>query len=92
MIKTVAASALALAMFATSAAALTVTNKSSKEQKIGIDLGNSERVETIAAGKGLKVEDCKDACGFTGPWGYSHMAKTGEDFAFDEKGMTPAGS
>jgi hypothetical protein len=92
MIKTVAASALALAMFATSAAALSVTNKSSKEHKIGIDLGATERVETIAAGKALKVDDCKDGCGFTGPWGYSWMAKTGEDFTFDDKGLTPAGS
>lgn len=92
MLKTIAVAALALTFAAPSAFALTVTNKTSKEHKIGIDMGAKERVETIAANKSLKVDGCKDGCGFTGPWGYSWMAKEGENFAFDAKGIVAAGS
>ena len=72
----VAAAAFALAMTGT-ASAVTVKNTSSGDFTIGIDYGNSEKVETIAAGKEVKF-DCKDDCGVTGPWGFSWMAK-GDD-------------
>jgi len=71
-----AAAALALAM-TVPASAVTVKNTSSGEFTIGVDMGNSEKIETIAAGKDVKL-DCKDGCGITGPWGFSWMAK-GDD-------------
>ncbi|MFA5901641.1 MAG: hypothetical protein WC829_21285 [Hyphomicrobium sp.] len=71
-----AAAALALAM-TVPASAVTVKNTSSGEFTIGVDMGNSEKIETIAAGKDVKL-DCKDGCGVTGPWGFSWMAK-GDD-------------
>jgi len=94
MLKTVVGSVLALGLMASSASALVVTNKDKADHKIGIDMGHNERVETIAAGKTLDLsKDCVDGCGLTGPWGYSWMAKTGEDFAFDaEKGIMTSGS
>lgn len=92
MIKTLAAALIALSLTATGAAALTVTNNTSKEHKIGIDMGTKEKVETIAAGKSVKVQGCDEACGLTGPWGYSRMVKTGEDFAFDDDGIVSSGT
>lgn len=71
-----AASALALAM-TVPASAVTVKNTSAGEFTIGVDFGNSEKIETIGAGKEVKL-DCKDGCGVTGPWGFSWMAK-GDD-------------
>jgi hypothetical protein len=71
-----AAAALTLAI-AGPAAAVTVKNTSAGEFTIGVDLGNEEKVETIAAGKEVKVE-CKEGCGVTGPWGFSWMAKPGD--------------
>lgn len=71
-----AAAAVALAMTGP-ASAVTVKNTSSGEFTIGVDLGNEEKVETIAAGKEVKVE-CKDGCGVTGPWGFSWFAKPGD--------------
>ncbi len=71
-----AATAFALAL-AGPAAAVTVKNTSSGEFTIGVDLGNEEKIETIAAGKEVKI-DCKDGCGVTGPWGFSWMAKPGD--------------
>ena len=72
----IAAAALAMAV-AGPAAAVTVKNTSAGEFTIGVDLGSSEKIETIAAGKEVKL-DCKDGCGVTGPWGFSWMAK-GDD-------------
>lgn len=71
-----AAAAVALAM-AGPAYAVTVKNTSAGEFTIGVDLGNEEKVETIAAGKEVKVE-CKEGCGVTGPWGFSWFAKPGD--------------
>lgn len=76
LITAAAAAAFALALTGT-ASAVTVKNTSSGEFTIGVDLGNEEKVETIAAGKEVKL-DCKDGCGVTGPWGFSWMAK-GDD-------------
>jgi len=59
------------------AAAVTVKNTSDGEFTIGVDLGNTEKVETIGAGKEVKL-DCQDGCGVTGPWGFSWMAKSGD--------------
>ena len=70
------AAAVVLAM-AVPAQAVTVKNTSAGEFTIGVDLGDTEKVETIAAGKEVKLE-CKDGCGVTGPWGFSWMAK-GDD-------------
>lgn len=52
------------------AGAVTVKNASAGEITIGIDYGDSEKIETIAAGKSVKFE-CKELCGVTGPWGFS---------------------
>ena len=68
-----AAAALVLAI-ASPAFVVTVKNTSSGEFTVGVDLGNEEKIETIAAGKEVKL-DCKDGCGVTGPWGFSWMAK-----------------
>lgn len=93
MFKTVMASICALGLMAGSAMAVTVTNKTGKDHKIGIDMGDKERVETIGAGKVLDLKgECADGCGFTGPWGYSWMAKGNENFAFDDKGIVPGES
>ena len=91
--KSVMLAALALALSASSASALTITNKGKSDHRIGIDMGDKERVETIAAGKSLSLKsECNDGCGFTGPWSFSWMAKTGENFAFDDKTILPGGS
>jgi hypothetical protein len=74
--------AAALALLATPAAAVTVKNTSSGEFTIGVDLGSSEKVETIAAGKSVEI-DCKDGCGVTGPWGFSWMAKGNDVISSD---------
>jgi hypothetical protein len=71
-----AAAAFAVAT-AVPALAVTVKNTSSGEFTVGVDLGNEEKVETIAAGKDVKV-DCKDGCAVTGPWGFSWFAKPGD--------------
>lgn len=93
MLKQLTASILALAMSAGAASALVVTNAASEDHKIGIDMGQEERVETIAAGKSVDLsESCQNGCGLTGPWGYSYMAKTGEDFSFNAEGITKSGS
>ena len=75
-ISAAAAATLVLAI-ASPAFAVTVKNTSAGEFTIGVDLGNEEKVETIAAGKEVKL-DCKDGCGVTGPWGFSWFAKPGD--------------
>ena len=70
------AATFALALTGT-ASAVTVKNTSSGEFTIGVDLGDTEKVETIGAGKEVKL-DCKEGCGVTGPWGFSWMVK-GDD-------------
>lgn len=93
MLKTALASILALGLMSGTASALVVTNNDSAEHKIGVDMGNEERVETIAAGGTVDLsKSCQKGCGITGPWGYSRMAKTGEDFAFDKNGVVASGS
>jgi hypothetical protein len=76
LLSAAAAAALALAV-ASPAFAVTVKNTSSGEFTIGVDMGSTEKVETIAAGKEVKI-DCKDGCGVTGPWGFSWFAKDGD--------------
>ena len=71
-----AVAALTVAIAGPSAAA-TVKNTSDGEFTIGVDLGNTEKVETVGAGKEVKI-DCKDGCGVTGPWGFSWMVKDGD--------------
>lgn len=71
-----AATALVLALTGP-AGAVTVKNTSSGEFTIGVDLGNTEKVETIGAGKSVEI-DCENGCGVTGPWGFSWMA-SGKD-------------
>lgn len=94
MFKAISLSIATTAMLTTGAAALVITNKDAAEQKIGVHMGNKQRVDTIAAGKTLDLsKDCADGCGLTGPWGFSWMAKTGEDFGFDsKKGIIKPGS
>jgi hypothetical protein len=90
MARRIAASIIALAFTASSALALTITNKSGKEETVGIDYGNSEKVETVAPGKSVKIDGCDEECGVTGIWGYSWMAKTGDTLVFDENGLKPS--
>jgi hypothetical protein len=72
----------ALALLATPAAAITVKNSSAGEITIGIDMGDKEKVETVAAGKSVKF-DCKGGCGVTGPWGFSWMASGDDEIETD---------
>jgi hypothetical protein len=82
--KLLAAAAAAALVFAAAipAYAVTVKNTSTGEFTIGVDMGASEKVETIAAGKSVEV-DCKDGCGVTGPWGFSWMAKGNDVISSD---------
>ncbi|WP_072391596.1 hypothetical protein [Hyphomicrobium sp. CS1GBMeth3] len=77
--------AIAAVLIATPAAALTIDNQDAAELKVGIDEGETEHVETIAAGKaGDLSAKCKDGCGLTGPWGFSWMAETGDKLTFKD--------
>lgn len=79
--KVMKASALTLAamLFAAPAMALTIENQDADELKFGIDEGNTEHVETVAAGAtGDFTDKCKDGCGLTGPWGFSWIAAAGD--------------
>ncbi len=59
--------------------------------KVGIDEGDKEHVETIAAGKtGDLSAKCKDGCGLTGPWGFSWMAAPGEKLVFKDAKLNGA--
>jgi len=85
--KTLKTSALALAatLIAVPALALTIENQDKAEIKVGIDEGNIEHVESIAAGKtGDLSAKCKEGCGLTGPWGFSWMAKPGDKLVFND--------
>ena len=83
-----AAFALALAA---PASALTIENQDGAELKVGIDEGNTEHVETIAAGKtGDLTAKCKDGCGLTGPWGFSWMATPGDKLVFKDAKLNGA--
>ena len=81
LLNAAAAAALVLTM-AAPALAVTVKNTSKGEFTIGVDLGSSEKVETIGAGKSVEV-DCPDGCGVTGPWGFSWMAKGNDTITSD---------
>lgn len=77
MTKALIAGLATFTLFAGTAHAVTVVNKDAQAHTIGIDWGNKESVEKIAAGKSVKF-DCPEGCGVTGPWNYSWMAK-GDD-------------
>jgi hypothetical protein len=76
-LSTVATSLAAILALTASAGAVTVKNTSSGEFTVGVDYGDKEKIETIAAGKSVDL-DCPDGCGVTGPWGFSWMA-SGKD-------------
>ncbi|WP_295558739.1 hypothetical protein [uncultured Hyphomicrobium sp.] len=77
--------AVAAALIAAPASALTIENQDKAELKVGIDEGEKEHVETIAGGKtGDLSAKCKDGCGLTGPWGFSWMAKPGDKLVFND--------
>lgn len=91
--RVLATAVLATGLAASSAAALTITNKDSKEHTIGLDMGNKESVHAIPAGGSVTFKsECNEGCGVTGPWGFSRMAKTGEDFAFQGDKLIPGKS
>lgn len=92
MFKTAIASAAALILMSGAASALTITNMGAKEATIGVDMGNKETVEKVAANGSVSLKNCVSGCGITGPWGYSWMAKDGEDFAFKDKQLIPGKS
>lgn len=77
--------AVAAALIATPAFALTVENRDKGELTFGIDEGETEHVESVAAGKsGDFSAKCKEGCGLTGPWGFSWMAKPGDKLVFND--------
>lgn len=76
----------ALLLMAAPAAAVTVKNASEGEITIGIDYGDKEKIETIAAGKSVKFE-CKELCGVTGPWGFSWKVKGDDKITSDGHSM-----
>jgi hypothetical protein len=83
--------AVAAALIAAPASALTIENQDKAELKVGIDEGNVEHVESIAAGKtGDLSAKCKDGCGLTGPWGFSWMAKPGDKLTFKDARLNGA--
>lgn len=80
-------------MMGGAASALTISNKDSKEHTIGVDLGNKESVHKVPAGGNVTFKsECNDGCGITGPWGYSWLAKTGDEIAFNNKELMPGKS
>ncbi|MBN8912100.1 MAG: hypothetical protein J0H65_08590 [Rhizobiales bacterium] len=90
-IKTSLIAVAAAALIATPAAALTIENQDKAELKVGIDEGNVEHVESIAAGKtGDLSAKCKEGCGLTGPWGFSWMAKPGDKLVFKDAKLNGA--
>lgn len=87
----VTAAAFAAMLLAAPALALTIENQDKAELKVGIDEGNTEHVETIAAGKsGDLSAKCKDGCGLTGPWGFSWMAQPGDKLVFKDAKLNGA--
>ena len=83
--------AAAAVLLATPALALTIDNQDKAELKFGIDEGNVEHVESIAAGKtGDLSAKCKEGCGLTGPWGFSWMAKPGDKLVFKDAKLNGA--
>lgn len=77
--------AVAAALLAVPASALTIENRDKAELKVGIDEGDTQHVETIAGGKtGDLSAKCKAGCGLTGPWGFSWMAKPGDQLVFND--------
>ena len=77
--------AIAVAVLSAPAMALTIENQDADELKFGIDEGETEHVETVAAGQtGDFADKCKDGCGLTGPWGFSHMASSGDSLTFKD--------
>lgn len=86
----VAAFTIAIALSAAPALALTITSQDATEQTIGLDMGHKEAVHAIPPGGSVSFKsECDDGCGVTGPWGFSWMAKTGEDFSFKGKDLIP---
>jgi hypothetical protein len=80
----------AFLMIAGPAAAVTVKNNSDAEISIGIDWGDKNKVETVAAGKSVEFE-CKEGCGVTGPWGFSWMASGDDVIPTDGKSLVTVG-
>lgn len=85
--------AIAAILVATPAAALTIDNQDADELRFGIDEGNVEHVETVAAGTSAEfAAKCKDGCGLTGPWGFSWMAEPGDKLTFKDAKLEGASS
>lgn len=93
MLKTTIATLALLVVPATTASALTLVNKDTKEHTVGLDAGAKEFVEKIAAGATANFKDkCPDGCGVTGPWHYSVLLKPGEKWEFDGKALVTDGT
>lgn len=76
----------ALVVAAGSATAATVKNTGGSEFTIGVDMGDKEKIEKVAAGKSVSL-DCKDGCGVTGPWGFSWWLADGGTISSDGSSM-----
>ncbi len=84
MLKPILAGLAAVLATATSASALTVVNKSSKEISIAVSEGQKATVHKIAAGKSATFKtECATGCAVTGPWNFSWFAKTGDTIETD---------
>lgn len=76
----------ALFVMTGSASAVTVKNEDTVSHKIGINRGNSASLATIGPKKSEKF-DCPEGCGFSGPWGFSWMAKGDDVITTDGKSL-----
>lgn len=77
--------AIVAALLSAPAMALTIENQDAEELTFGIDEGETEHVETIAAGEsGDFSAKCENGCGLTGPWSFSWMAAPGDNLTFKD--------
>lgn len=76
---------IAAAVLSAPAMALTIENHDAEQLRLGIDEGATEHVVFVDAGQSADFsEQCKDGCGLTGPWGFSHMAAAGDSLTFKD--------
>lgn len=84
ILKSMLAASGALLLTAGAASAVTISNQSKEAITVGIDAGNAENVEKIAAGASHDAKGfCPTGCGLTGPWGYSYLSSAGEKVTYD---------
>lgn len=89
---TVSAAFAVLLFTVGTASALTIANHDSRVLTVGIDEGAKEHVEKIDPGKTVTLtKECVDGCGLSGPWGFSWMAKSGDQLVYDKGQLAQGG-